>query len=324
MVTTVFWRFKGLSLTLLVSGLLLCGCKAGDQASSTSADSAKSSEAVAAAPAMDGVIQEAPQNLPHASASGKAEIQQAAGASNGAVALRTASMPKSPAIEHVQRQVIRHAELDIRVSSVEKSEKEVASIVTAVGGYTEKATSTDLASAHPVLTLALRVPVGSFDATISKFETLGVRLSKTINSDDVTGQLVDMDARLKILRAQEDVYRDMLKNRTSLADVFNIQSQLRDVRTQIETIAGERQSQAGLAALSTINLTMEQNAVVTTVPADPNWFAMTLSEASSGAGSAFRTCTVAVVWAVAFSPFWIPVLVILRRLRKTTRSSEPF
>ena len=323
MVTTNFCRLSGFGLAMLASALLLSGCSSGDQAGSSSTDAAKETKAVAEAPAVNGVVQ-AQGKGPHASVGGSVEFHGADAASPGAVSARAASLPTTPVVEHVQRQVIRHADLDIRVSSVEKSEKEVANIVNAVGGYTEKASSTDLASTHPVLNLALRVPVGSFDATISKFEILGVRLSKTISSDDVTGQLVDMDARLKVLRAQEDVYRDMLKNRTQLEDVFNIQSQLREVRTQIETISGERKSQSGLAALSTINLTLEQNAVVTEVPTDPNWLAMTLSEASSGAGAAFRIITVAVVWAVAFSPFWIPVLLILRKLRKSPRNPATF
>ena len=309
MVTTCFRRWGCVGLTLLASALVVGGCSSGNMTDSASSPTVTSSGAAPASPP---------------TFSGARMAAKAIGASNQTGGLHQAAISEPQTSVLAQRQVIRHADLDIRVSNVEKSEKEVANIVTAVGGYTEKASSSDLASTHPVLTLALRVPVGSFEATISKFEILGVRLSKTISSDDVTGQLVDMDARLRTLRAQEDVYRDMLKNRTQLEDVFNIQSQLRDVRTQIETISGERKSQAGLASLSTINLTLEQNAVVGTVPADPNWFAMTLTEASSGAGSAFRLITIALVWAIAFCPFWIPIVLILRKLRKTPRTPLPF
>ncbi len=228
-----------------------------------------------------------------------------------------AALAKAPMAPPAQvRQVIRRAELVVRVENVEKAEKTVGSIVRGAGGYVETASSTDLASAHPVLDIALRIPVETFDATIAKFEALGVRLSKKVGSEDVTGQLVDMDARLKTLRAQEDVYRDMLKNRTQLDDVFNIQSQLTQVRTQIESISGQRKSQAGLAAMSTISLTLQQNAIANAPTSDPNWMAQTWAEASSGASGAFRIAFAGLVWILAFSPFWIPVLLILRKAAK--------
>ena len=226
----------------------------------------------------------------------------------------TVSLQQDPPV--LMRQVIRRAELDIRVGNVEKAEREVGGIVQSVGGYTDTATSSDLASTHPMLKLALRVPVAAFDSTITRFEGLGVRLSKTIGSEDVTGKLVDLDARLKTLRAKEEVFRDMLKNRTQLDDVFNIQNQLTDVRTQIETIDGERKTQAGLAALSTIDLTLEQNAVANLPSTDPNWLAQTWAEATSGASVALRISVVTLIWVLAFCPFWIPALLILRRVIK--------
>lgn len=237
---------------------------------------------------------------------------------------RTGPPPTADAVPQApQRQVIRRADLDIRVENVEKAEKAVGTIVQDGGGYTESATSTDLASTHPVLKLALRVPVTAFDSSIAKFEALGVRLSKQISSDDVTNQLVDLDARLKTLYAKETVFRDMLKNRSQLDDVFNIQNQLTEVRTQIESIAGERKSQAGLAAMSTIGLTLEQNAVANVATTDPNWLAQTWAEASSGASVALRVFVVAFVWVMAFSPFWIPVALILRKVVKPAGQKEP-
>jgi len=228
--------------------------------------------------------------------------------------MRLASNPTIPPVQ--RREVIRKADIDIRVENVEKAEKAVSAIVQSAGGYTESATSSDLASTRPVLKLALRVPVASFDSSISKFESLGVRLSKTIGSEDVTGQLIDLDARLKTLTAKEDVFREMLKNRSQLEDVFNIQNQLTEVRTEIESISGQRKSQAGLAALSTIGLTLEQDALPNVASTDPNWMAQTWAEASSGASVAFRIFVVALVWIIAFSPFWIPAAFILRKVVK--------
>jgi len=238
---------------------------------------------------------------------------------------RLAGLSSQDAVVIPSRKVIRKAELDIRVENVEKAEKAVSAIVQTSGGYTESATSTDLASNHPVMEISLRVPVETFDTSIARFEALGVRLSKTIGSEDVTGRIVDLDAQLKTLTTQAEVYRNMLKGRTQLDEVFNIQQQLTNVQTQIEDITAQRKSQAGLAALSTIKLTLEQNAVISQTPTDPNWLVQSWAGATSSASAALRAVAVFLMWAVAFSPFWIPVGLIVRRvLRGSVKARETF
>ncbi len=224
-----------------------------------------------------------------------------------------------PAPAPAQRQVIRHAELEVRVASVEKSEKDVNSILKSVGGYTANASSSDLASAHPVLQMSLKVPVASFDDCIAKFEALGTRLSKKVDSTDVTTQIVDLDARLRVLQAQEETYRKMLISKNRVDDVFTIQNHLQEIRTQIETLAAERKSQAGLAALSDVQLTLQQTATFSAASTDPSWLSQAWGEASTGASLALRVAAVLVIWTVCFSPFWIPLVLVLRKVIRPRR-----
>lgn len=302
---------KGSILTVSLISMLsmLAGCSGGASDAASVAADMPSSSATASSPAY--TEKSMAKNM-----ATNAPASPMVGGKVSADSAKAASFRAPAAPEQQARQVIRKAELDVRVGNVEKAEKAVGEIVQSLGGYTETASSTDLASAHPVLNISLRVPVGGFDSAIARFEALGVRLSKKVGSEDVTGQLVDLDARLKTLKAQEDVYRNMLKNRSQLDEVFNIQNQLTQVRTQIEQITGERKSQAGLAAMSTIALTLEQNAVANMPSTDPNWLAQTWAEASSGASTALRIFVVAMVWILAFSPFWIPAILLIRRALK--------
>jgi len=235
----------------------------------------------------------------------------------GTVTLASASSGAPPApLAYQSRQVIRKADLDIRVENVEKAERAANAIIDKVGGYTDSASSTDLASTHPELTMTARIPVATFDTTIAKFEALGVRLSKTINSEDVTGHIVDMDAQLKTLRIQADIYRNMLKGRTQLSEVFEIQQQLTQVQTQIEDIDSRRKTEAGQAALSTVTLKLEQNGVVSLATTDPGWMAQSWAASTSGASGALRAVTVVGMWILCFAPFWIPLALVVRRLLK--------
>ncbi|AIE88047.1 hypothetical protein OP10G_4679 [Fimbriimonas ginsengisoli Gsoil 348] len=206
------------------------------------------------------------------------------------------------------------------MDSVEKAEKTVDKLVAGMGGYVDSATSSDLASEHPSISLTLRVPVGAFDQALDRFETLGVRLSKTIGSEDVTSQIVDLEARLKTMTATEETYRGLLRQTHQLQNVIELQDKLTEVRSQIESMAAQRKALSGLASLSTVTLTLQQSAVPAQAPADPNWLAQTWGESTSRLGGLMRSAAAIGIWAVVFSPLWAPVLWLLRR---SYRAAKP-
>ena len=286
---------------------LLVGCGApGSAEQSASYDSA-------ASPArnreMDGMPAEAP--APSVAKAGAAAVSDGAGGPEMKLASQTKSVISN-------RMVIRTADLSLRVDNVEKAEKEVQRIVTGIGGYVDNASSSDLDSDHPTLNLSMRVPSQAFDVSMSKLEALGVRTSKSISSQDVTEQVVDLDARIKSMLAQEETFRGMLKRATRLDDVINLQQQLTDLRGQIESMLGQRASLAKQASLSTISLTLTQGAVLRQEPKDPNWLAQTWAESTNQMGGLLRSLAALGIWFAVFSPLWVPALWMLVRAIKSS------
>jgi hypothetical protein len=216
------------------------------------------------------------------------------------------------------RMVIRTAELALRVDNVEKTEREVQRIVTDIGGYVDNASSSDLDSDHPILSLSMRVPSQSFDEAMTKIEGLGVRTSKSITSQDVTEQVVDLDARIKSMLAQEETFRGMLRKATRMEDVINLQQQLTNLRGEIESMLGQRASLAKQASLSTISLTLQQGAVIHQQPKDPNWLGQTWAESTNEMGGLLRTLASLCIWFAVFSPLWVPVLWLVMRAIKSS------
>jgi hypothetical protein len=117
--------------------------------------------------------------------------------------LRLVSTAVSAVPVRSQRSIIRNGDLAVRVKAIEPAERQIEQLVASEQGYVDNASSTDLASDHPEIKIAVRVPVQTFESTITAIESMGVRLSKTINSQDVTGQLIDLDARLATMSAEE-------------------------------------------------------------------------------------------------------------------------
>lgn len=235
---------------------------------------------------------------------------------------RAKSPPVSaPAPNTMPRQVIRKAEIAVRVPNVEKAEREVNQIVRGWQGYVESANSSDLNTSNPVLTMAIRVPVDRFDEGIAKLESLGVRLSKVVSSEDVTGQIVDLDARLGTLRAQEETYRGLLKKSTNLENVISLQDKLTEVRATIESMAAQRKTLGNLASLSNISLRLEQDAVAHAAPQDPNWMAQTWGESTTALGVALRVVVTIGMYLAVFSPIWLPIAWVIWRTTKPIRKA---
>jgi hypothetical protein len=223
----------------------------------------------------------------------------------------------SPGGAGMRTAVIRKATLRIRVENVEKSEKDVQRILASHGGYIERAESSDLNGTRPEITITLRVPESKLQTTLEGLESLGVRLSKTIEGEDVTTQIVDIQARLKTMRAQEESYRKMLAGTQSLTENMQISDKLMQLRGTIESHAAQLQSLSNLAALSTVTVTLQQSAEsMAKVRHDPNWFAETLAGATSAFMIAFRAAVGFLVWLVLFAPFWLPIAWFARKAKR--------
>jgi hypothetical protein len=232
--------------------------------------------------------------------------------------MSTASMAAS------KRQVVRNGEVGLRVEDVEKAERQISQMVAKGGGYVEDTESSDLGGANPTVRMTLRVPATGFEDSMATLAGLGHVLSKSVNAKDVTAEIVDLGARIKTLAAKEETFREMLRSSRNLNDVMALQDRLTEVRTEIERMDAQRKSLSDLAALSTIKVTLTQNATVpTAASADPNWFNQSLGSATTSFMGVFRSLVAFLTWLVVFSPFWLlPVLGIVWLVKKAARKPD--
>ena len=294
-------------LLLVVS---LAGCSAGD--AGTSSDVARS---LPTAPAqMDQMASRTEMKASQAAAGAGASENQPMATGQLAVAKNIAPIP----VARMNRAVIRTGQLTVRVDSVEKSERAAGKLIASIGGYVEGSHSDDLAGENPTITMSLRVPVDQFDNVIAQCETLGVRLAKQMSSDDVTSQLVDMDARSKVMRAEEDSLVAMLRQSRNLDTTMSLQSRLTELRGTIESIQGQRKALAGQAALSKLDLTLQQSTHLVVTPNDDSkWLASVWADATNKLYSIGRLLATAGVYFLVFSPLIAIAGLALRRRRPT-------
>ena len=156
--------------------------------------------------------------------------------------------------------VVRNADMSVKVDEGRfgAAFDRVSAIATSYGGYvTSSGTAAGEDGGRAVSgQLTLRVPVDRFEDARRALGELGEVERESQRGEDVSGQLVDYDARLRSLKAQEESLQGLLGRATNVGEVMQVQSSLFGVRQQIEQLEGQRAQLDQAAALATIQVSL--------------------------------------------------------------------
>jgi hypothetical protein len=175
--------------------------------------------------------------------------------------------------------VIKTATLELRIPRNRMQRQIVAAtaIATAAGGYVQN--SSQQSSQTSSADIVIRVPAGSFGTAVNRLKGLGTVRSSSIGGDDVTRQLIDLNARLVNLQAQRRVLLGLMQKATTIAASILVENQLSQVQGAIEQLSGQLRYVHDRADFSTITLSMMAAGAVAPAPqhASSLWQAMTRS-----------------------------------------------
>ena len=205
------------------------------------------------------------------------------------------------------RAVVKSGALTVRVSDPEAAERKVDAYVSSKGGFVAKCESTDLADDHASIHMELRVPVSEFDAAIRAFEDLGARLSKKVTGEDVTGEVMDLTARAKIMRAQASAMRNLLAKSNRQSEMDDLRNRLMSLQGDIESLDARQKAVGGLAALSTFELTLVGEAKGLTAIDSKGWARESWNTATMLLGTVLRVLGTLAIYLLVFAPIWLPV-----------------
>ncbi|RPI05408.1 MAG: DUF4349 domain-containing protein, partial [Actinobacteria bacterium] len=170
--------------------------------------------------------------------------------------------------------------------------------------------------------LVIRVPAEQFDRTRVSLAALGTLDSESINGYEVTNQLVDLDARLTTLRAEEAAFQSLLSQATEIGDILQIQDQLFMVRTQIEQLEAEKANLNDQATFSTISVSMYEPGVAFTPEPEPepSTLAQAWDKATGGALDVIGGMVVVIGYAIPLAAIalvgWLIWMPFRRRRRE--------
>lgn len=165
--------------------------------------------------------------------------------------------------------VVRTAELRVKVAKdgFTGAFDRVASIAAAAGGFVS---SSSTASNDGVRSgeLTVRVPSDRFESVRQSLSGLGEVEGQAIRGEDVSGQLVDYDARLRSFQAQEAALLTLVGQAKEVGDVLRVQSTLFSVRQQIEQLRAQKANLEQQVSLATIQVSLFEPGAASFKPVD--------------------------------------------------------
>lgn len=154
------------------------------------------------------------------------------------------------------RAIVRKATLELRCDDVRIAFAKATQLLSAPRGefLAESALSGGAQDAYATLTL--RVEAGRLDGFLEALRGLGSVASEHASGEDVTAQIVDLDARIRNEQRVEQELLELLSSRTDapLADVLKLRTAIADVRGAIERMQAQRVHLGRLTQLATVLL----------------------------------------------------------------------
>ncbi|MEM9542376.1 MAG: DUF4349 domain-containing protein [Cyanobacteria bacterium P01_E01_bin.42] len=222
-------------------------------------------------------------------------------------------------IPRVAPQLIKTAEIDLQVESIDAIVTEIAEMVKQNRGDVLELRNNkpnNVGDRHSAF-LRLRVPQQRLDRVLANIGELGISKRQTLSAEDVSTQLVDLDARLRNLRKQEDSLLAIMDRSGSIGDVLKVSQELGRVRSEIEQIDAQQKNLRDRVAFSTIlvNLDTATAAVPRSRPLIGQ-LGETWENAVYGVGSLTTGMLKISLWLLAFSPYWLAIGVGIWLFRK--------
>lgn len=118
------------------------------------------------------------------------------------------------------------------------------------------------------VSITLRVPVSGYNSVMDALASIGTITDRKEDTQDVTGQMLDVTSRMKTMAESIDQVRILLTKATQISDIIAVESQLSSREADLESLKSQQAGLADQTSLSTITVVLV-GALVGVAPAVP-------------------------------------------------------
>lgn len=149
------------------------------------------------------------------------------------------------------RRIIRNAQMRIETDDVAAALDAATDLSVDIGGYTTQS-RTWYVGDEPHASISFVVPVERFESALRAARALGDVLDENVSSQDVTGQFVDLEARIRNLENTVERVRGFLDEAENVEEALEVNNELSQLESQLEVLKGQRNVLAQQTSFSTI------------------------------------------------------------------------
>ncbi len=243
-----------------------------------------------------------------------------------------AGAPDSPAAATAQlvqaattipRKIIYNATVELVSDNFSTAQQSLLLLVKTHRGYIGETNVTGTSGAPRQGTWKIRIPADQFDIFMTAVAKLGELQTTHTDSQDVTAEFYDLQARISNKQVEEKRLIEHLNRSTAkLSDILAVEKELSRVRGEIEQMQGRLRLLANLTSLTTVTVTIRE--VKDYVPPKPATFgtqiARTFAESLGQLGGFGKGIILLVValapWFVVLGIAAIPLWLLVRKQKK--------
>jgi hypothetical protein len=228
------------------------------------------------------------------------------------------SLTATESLPDIGTSVVRTADLRIAVDNGDFAARfrDASALARSLGGFVASSSTSSYEEGSASGDVTLRVPVERFDEAITRLGKLGSVESSSEEGQDVTDQLVDLGARLRSLRAEEQALDALMAEAANVNEVLSIRSSSVGIREQIEQLAAQQASLQDRSAYSTIHAVLHEASAVVASTSPHDWgLGDAAATAVDAAEAIVGSLIVGVGVAVPLLPFALVILFVARRRR---------
>lgn len=229
-------------------------------------------------------------------------------------------------VPQTRPQLIKKAAMTVIVNSVDQSIDAVTKIINNkqgdLIGLNEYQPTKE--NARHTASITLRVPQNQLDSTLNELAKLGTVENRNITAEDVSNQLVDVQARLTNLRKTEANLQKIMDRSGSVRDVLSVAQELSNVRQSIEQIDAQLKNLQNQVAYSTITLNLE---AAVSSSSQGRGLGSQIQETWNNSSHSVGEFSVGLlklgIWLMVYSPYLLILAAAIYGLNRWRRNSQP-
>lgn len=154
------------------------------------------------------------------------------------------------------RDIIFTADLIVAVPDVAAAGEEATRLIQGLGGFLFGQRTTG--GAIPMSVLTFKVRPEDFQDALDRLGSIGELRTQNVSADDVTERIVDVQSRINTAEASVERLRSLLEEAVDIKTIVELENELLQRETQLETLRGSLRTLEDAVALATIVLTITE------------------------------------------------------------------